>query len=281
MLQTYRLSYLLVQCKDIDRFILGKLLPKNVLMYKKNLMIKLNIKNDKWECEIDLSFIASDLRKIGNDQNIKAIYYPATYQYGNNQLMHKGAIFAFNTKKTILFYDPYGTYSKYGADYLEPMIRSLKAGSGIKVDKFHNKPEILKTQSIVLEKNNRRSSEYNNLVRLIEPDLDTKDNRVSIHDGKEYREQYDATYSTFKLLKKINPARIEIFGKFSSKICVTITIVETYHFFNNSLDEYYREISATNNPNEVIMKYLKKISDKFGIPNFKIESENYELCKNF
>lgn len=281
MLQTYRLSYLLVQCKNADRFILQKLLPKNVIMYKENLMIKLAIKNDKWECETDLSFIASDLRKIGNNRNIKAIYYQATYQYGDNRLMHKGAIFAFNTKKTILFYDPYGTYSKYGLDYLQPMIRSLNPGSDIKADKFHNKPEILKTQSIILEKNNRRSSEYNALVKSIEPDLDVKDNRISMHDGKQYREQYDATFSTFELLKKITPARIEIFGKYSSKICVTITIVETYHFFNNSLDEYYKEISVTNNPNEVIMKYLKKITDKFQIPEFKMESENHELCTNF
>lgn len=263
----FRIGYLLVQCQKYDLELTKKLLPKNVLMYSKTLDIKLVIENGKWVCKSDLSILNS-----GNPNSGKR-YFPVVYSYNNNRLRHKGAVFQDGQKT--LFYEPYGIYSKYNMDYLSTLQVKVPGS-----DSFHNFYRSFKVQSFVLATNNK--SDYAEQARLIDPELDTSDDRVSEHEGKNYKEPYDLTYSSFKLLDTIDEKTLRIFGTYNSKICVTITLVETWHHYRNTLTDFHDRLKKQVRPSLFIMNELKKILELSKVDTSVITKnmklDNLSLC---
>lgn len=276
IMEVFRIGYLLVQCQKYDLELTKKLLPKNVLMYNSVLDINLVIENGKWKCKSDLSPVKSISRKLKSNYS----YFPVVYSYNKNRLRHKGAIFISRsgTEVRVLFYEPYGIYSKYNMDYLSALQAEVPGS-----DSFHNYYRAFKTQSFVLATNNG-NSDYAREVRLInpDPDFDISDNRVSEHEGKKYREPYDATYSSFKLLETVNNDTLRIFGTYNSKICVTITLVETWHHYRNTLPDFHNRLKTQKRPSLFIMNELKKILESAKVDISAISKnaklDNLSLC---
>lgn len=287
MLKVFRLGLALMQCNKLAMDILHGILPKNVLMYKKNINIYLKIQDNEWVIDKITDFPVYTDKKSSISDGLPSVYYyySATYIYNGSSLQHKGAIFVSNNE--LSFYEPYGLYSKYELDYGSVLLDyANKLGYKSKLLKY-------KTQDHIITTNNALKTEFDAQMRNL--GYNTKeDSRFEIVEGKKYAERKDNTYYMFDYLKKLGNSKmdddevdklIKIFGLYNSKICVSITLVETWHYYHNSLPEFHNAIRKARYPSWFIFRELKQILDKTELvkkySELDLNSSNSDICYSF
>jgi hypothetical protein len=209
----------------------------------------------------------------------------------------------------IYFYEPYGTYIKYGMDYASPILEFLDCLnlSGYKSNTFHLEfmspkfyssyfysktvitPDQKKEseeksrikvategiQDIILKYNNRRKDEFNNHMEAFLADADNfplvKAKIINKLETPNKIRADDYTVTVVDLLSSVVNSHVPedqraqfkdlteraytLYGKYNSKSCVSITLVEMNAFLLNNLAKLYSDIKS-GDPNEVLLRYL-------------------------
>jgi hypothetical protein len=251
------------------------------------------------------SFLA--LINLYSRQPYKYIYISVIIDYGTNSgLSHQTALIVDVQRGQFLYYEPYGKYEKYGARYSGAVLEFLQQyrfpdkyyiggqGGNLKYDTWHNyfglpngiqtilmhahnatRDQFLVDKSTLMDELKRRSlPNYNKLAAKLYVDKDHPAHKD------------DYTFDTLKIMGYFvdNPIEVnnvtdrqyleqkalELYFKYNSKTCVTITLVEMNYFFTYLHNSTRQEQSAE----------LSKYYAEFGTyKNHKLVSELDQFIK--
>ena len=222
----------IIRCKLVDgKFVLDQIsfefYEGSIARGKDKLKLLMNTRN-----ETDMTTalkVLGVLMTTGVKKN-KA-FISITMNYGK-KMNHQCALVKIGDD--LLFYEPYGTYTKFGKDYFECLkdIGSLWQN----VKKYHEFLKIEKgIQTIILEKNNEHAIEKG-LKFSIEGDPDLTTRLVYVGESKQ---------------------DLDLYNRYSSKICVSITLVELSWFFKDKkLNNLYDFITKAEYPTTIIVDQL-------------------------
>lgn len=241
----------------------------------------------------------------------KYLFIPFILDYSQDiGIVHQCALLVNMEDGIFLFYEPYGTYIKYGHDYSRP-IRSyldiykdvlpnkyLTEENGItrvKYNTFHK--HFLQRddgiQNIILTKNNNMKNEfdikYNKLLDDIKINFDDLGQLIQkkIYDNKNPVNNTDYTINILNMLDcfdDYNPksdkkqyfvelwnTALEIYLYYNSKSCVSITLVEMGYLFDNiNMVDKYKSYVNTDKPNTILMQDLYNLINELYPENNKI-----------
>jgi hypothetical protein len=272
-----------------------------------NGLIDKNIRLDVYKI-ISLYSIAT-LIKIYKIHGFKYIFIPVIIDYGRGgDIQHQTAlIIDISTDQyKMIFYEPYGMYTKYGHSYKNAIKDLLQCFTGfvgfdniVPYTTYHDMLDITKKnggglQNIILTANNNKSVLFNfncgNIIKELikEFDIDlsyivteselSDDKTICILDILHAIDNINISNFTsekksiyYKILNDI----LTTYGVFNSKTCVTITIVELNKFFMFSQE--------SNNNIPLIKSKIRNMYDLYKTqnPNSVLMNEIYELANVF
>lgn len=255
------------------------------LIYK-NLMDS-NIKLDAYQI-VSIYCIAT-LIKLYRNQGFKYICIPVVINYGrDSHLLHQTALIIdisdYNCK--MIYYEPYGNYSKYGKSYKNAVKTLLNCFNGfecfvngVNYTTYHDIFGRYKKgiQQMMIEKNNGNSTIFQaKLNKVLDelkelfPNIDFK----KTYDKSNAVDTDDKTVLILGVLSNTDRLNIEslnqeqrqrylmLFHKllaqyccFNSKTCVSITIVELNDFFKFSQESNYNMIEIKKKVDEMYSHY--------------------------
>lgn len=205
-------------------------------------------------------------------------------------LVHQCALLVDLREGRFLFYEPYGKYSKYNADYSPAVVEFLEQyqfpakfyeNGKLRFDTWHHYFNLpIGIQSIVLDAHNQQREQYEldkqqyiaNLRRT-NPEM-AKHIIAQLERGKDapvHKDDY--TFDTLEIAGyfgkycdsdgQAENGALELYYKYNSKTCVTITITELDYFFtnlatlsftdqHNALLAYYNEFAQQKNKKLVV-----------------------------
>jgi hypothetical protein len=248
------------------------------------------------------------LIKLYKTKNFKYIFIPVVINYGRDcHLLHQTSlIIDISNQCKMIYYEPYGNYTKYGKSYKQAVNTLLKCfdgfmcfKTGINYTTYHdmfNRPK-QGIQQIMIEKNNANESVFRekferSVAKLKElfpnenfrksddspESADTDDKTVDI-----LGVLYNATYFDLDNVPSDKKQQyMEVFNQlltqyccFNSKTCVSITIVE--------MDKFFKFSQETNHDTEAIKVKVDEMYTKYDIeyPNEVLMTEIYRLIDLF
>jgi hypothetical protein len=225
-------------------------------------------------------FIANENCDERSNKKYNYLLIPVLVDCGLDPYMvHQCAIIVSYKTNEFIFYEPYGTYLKYGARYDLPMMDFMQIYNQIfdaKFTTFHDKFEIQNVaehlnargiQSIILTYNNLRVDEfkkerdemldllsdpkYKSFVATLKNTLNAKSklvetdytcNIIDTIDDFKYNKKYFQDDEKFMEAWDKN---YYLYAKYNSKTCVSITLVELYNFFINSNENTATDTNST------------------------------------
>lgn len=213
-------------------------------------------------------------------QHYKWICIPMTIDFGQDTgIVHQTMLIINPALRFIVFYEPYGTYIKYGRDYSKCILEWAKkdAPLGFEVTTFHAKFNIAKgIQQQILEANNKKADEFKKemdaLLELLKdtPILDTILHDIATDTNPVRNTDY--TVDTFVFMEylwkkdtKLSKKALELYAKYNSKTCVSITFVEIDAMIKGEhvLHELYTQFN-TENKNAILFRKLLDLSSAIG-----------------
>jgi hypothetical protein len=251
-------------------------LIKSNFYFLQNIDISSNIKNKTIE-NLNRSVDINNSKNIWHDSLIALIllYYKSTYKYLfipiiadysiDTGLYHQCALLVNFTDKIFLFYEPYGEYSKYEASYIPAVVEFLSEykfpdifyeNNKLRFDSWHHYFG-LKTgiQTILLNQNNNNKEQFDKekqiYINSLKPDVANKIKyNMEINKNKPIN-KYDYTMDTMYIIQYFNNIdwsniedenkALELYYKYNSKTCVTITLIELDFYFNLSEYSYNKQ----------------------------------------
>jgi len=211
------------------------------------------------------------LPDVLNSECAGHIFIPVVVDFGiDKNIVHQCALLACPADREFIFYEPYGIYTKYGRDYTDTMRGYKPAWS---FDTFHHKFGRPKGIQTYLLEFGAASPTYNaDLRRVLDglaavPELAAAV-RDEIADDADPVVATDRTYGTLHIAVAVYAAAavattagstelvdsaLELYGKYSAKICVPITLAEMAAFAEDRLDEFYAEVFAAEWPARAVM----------------------------
>ena len=223
----------------------------------------------------------------------KYVYIPITLDYGRNNNMHQAALIIDLTGK-FLFYEPYGLYTKYGKSYKNIICNFFKVFENCNLcNKLPSESDVFTTyhdfldleigiQTMIMIKNNDQINNFqieykdvcDNIIKefpnysIIPIDItDFKGIDKTIHIINLLSNLYDLPINSndkkYPIYLKILSDTLNIYNKYNSQTCVSITIIELNEFFKLA------DLSYTDKRTKLINLY-----NEFGI-----ESPNTILFK--
>lgn len=225
------------------------------------------------------------------ERNEKYIMMPIILYYENSDYSHKAAL--IYTEKELLFYEPYGTFQKFGTSY-KNALDSFNSILGVrKITLFHEKYNLgLGSQTIILNKNNN-NNKFNE-------ELDLINKAFKLPKPSEEDKNFDNTVDSIRIIDTIEnnaPHLLEnsylLFNKYSSKTCVTLTFIEMFLLSRGyDLKKYLDELAKREYPSYDIITLFdnilchlykdKMIDIKKKLSNLKLSNDEilmYLKCK--
>jgi hypothetical protein len=239
----------------------------------------------------------------------KYLFIPIILNYGiNKYLLHQTALIIDISQKHLkfIYYEPYGLYEKYGKSYKSCMGQLFKCfdgfiGDSISYQTYHDMFDIagIGIQKLILDSNNANIGEFNTEMNSLIDSVNINFPNTIQFDQRSYminnEELSDKTVYILNILEKIDSLDIskitniqkknyfkclnkalKLFYYFSSKTCVSITIVEMDNFFkvsseyNHDFDliksniiKYNLSYKSLRYPNSVIMDNIYKMINLF------------------
>jgi hypothetical protein len=206
------------------------------------------------------------VKKIGFGQ-YRYFFIPMVIDYGfGSYVVHQGGIILDANKRLAIVYEPYGRYEKMGIDYSNAIGDVLSVCfPDLTPTTFHKHlslPDGL--QSIILARNNAQAQQFNTEMDRLRQLL--KQKGVKVNERKDGTMSNDSTVVILDYMDRlryapdpeIRNAVIELYKKFTSKTCVTLTLIELYTFFTGDVNILYKKIDVEE-PNEQVFKLLKEI----------------------
>lgn len=217
----------------------------------------------------------------------KYLFFPVIVDYSvDTGLVHQCALLIDLQQGIFLFYEPYGIYKKYDAEYISPIREFLELYRF--PDKFYQPNLKLFTwheyfglatgvQSILLRAHNSKHQEFkqdcNTLFTQVLNKNPTKHSELTSAVNRNAKlpvNNDDYTYATLDILDYYNRNpdvdehqcnyALYIYYKYNSKTCVTLTLTELDYFFNNLADLSYDE--QKKNMQNYYVEYEKHLNSK-------------------
>ncbi len=220
-----------------------------------------------------------------SDSAYRYLFVPTIMDYNDEYFVHQCALLYDFHNCQFVFYDPYGSYSRHGVSYINAVNDALKPLSKtLSVQTYH---QLLgkKTglQTLALEYNTRDKSAFEKDLSVLlssipanirrEADAQIRKNRMSesykldftidaisvldlLYKEKQLEDK-SLDKSEDKSLDKSLDKAYELYHKYSSKSCVSITIVELDRFFAGRPIENF---PLENSPNDFIFAEIWKFA---------------------
>ena len=243
---------------------------------------------------ISIYTIAASIKLFSKEY--KYIYFPIIIDYGRNLSYSHQTALLIDVSGIILFYEPHGMYKKFSKSYAECICDLLtifkdvmNTPSTLRISTYHNFLQMDRgIQNIIMIKNNNNSTQFDDEFTHIIDDLkktyptEFEDNYkvasiIKTKDSLDKTFQIIALMSYFmkiniraftadetKILESFGNKLFDIYIKYTSQTCVTITLIEINKFLSlcesNSIadvDAKYKNISSE----------LKKMHAEFDVPN--------------
>lgn len=225
------------------------------------------------------------------------IMIPIILNYGrDDNFVHQTMLIVDFTGK-IMFYEPYGKYTKYNMDYSKCVCDLFSIFSIFFsyhrdsynhytiCDTYHKVYNLDRgIQDIIMQINNNKVDEfkmrYDELIKKIQtdfPDMDYNKNNISISDDKTIHivrlmsvlNNYNDYSDKKNEFNHIYEEAMKMYCSMNSKTCVTITLVEINYFLGipkkdqeKKIKELYNSFNVTN-PNNVLMDKLSNLLNIF------------------
>jgi hypothetical protein len=269
------------------------------------------------------SFLAL-IRRYTNS-TYRYMYVPVIIDYGNfSGLVHQTAMVVDLQEGRFLFYEPYGEYAKYGASYKNAVRDFLLkyqfpakyyAGSSrdsIKYSTWHDyfgQPTGI--QTILMRAHNQQQGSYqqdkatfmNQLKEISKhhhDELEARINQQKEHpahkddftfDTLEIASYFSHNYDEISPSSDIEMAAMDLYFKYNSKTCVTITLTEMDFFFayladvpldgqQRALTAYYSEFAKYDNQKlmERLDEFFKTAMDYEAIHDWAQRYSIRQMC---
>ena len=247
---------------------------------------KLNDKYEKWiktECkkhnnsdDVSPFSIINLLIKLYKDK-YKYVFIPVLLDYNipDLHIIHQASLIVDLKSNNLLFYEPYGKYEKNNKSYKESIINHFN--QLLPTITYHDHLGLdTGIQTIIKLKNNENIQELINLIESLTYDikkeiLDKKKVLDLITDDK-IAVILDILHN-YKLYDKF----IGFYCENNSQTCVSITLIELIHFFNDDNINY--DNFKIDRPNTFLYQELNKLLEQIK-DKLKIENINKVLTKN-
>jgi hypothetical protein len=224
---------------------------KNKIIENLNKSVNISNSENNWHN----SFLALVL--LYYKSKYKYLFLPIIVDYSiDNGLYHQCALLVNFTDNIFLFYEPYGEYIKYEASYIPAVIEFLSEynfpdvfyeNDKLRFDSWHHYFGLnTGIQTILLNTNNSKKEEFNKEKQefINTLDLETANkikHKLEINKDKPIN-KYDYTMDTMYIISYFNNLdwsniedennALELYYKYNSKTCVTITITELDFYFS-------------------------------------------------
>ncbi len=224
----------------------------------------------------------------------KYLFIPVILDYGQDiGLVHQCALLIDLKNNKFIFYEPYGTYMKYDRNYTDPIKKFLNIytgddyravlGQNYQFATFHS--EFIQMgegiQNIILTANNAHAAEFEKEREALLNDVKSTDEGLydaimrNIDADNNPVNNTDKTITALNILDEfeaappeshIGPFKIRalnLYGKYNSKTCVSITLIEMAAFFaGEKIADIYEQLKiAAVTPGEPNQILFKKLSD--------------------
>jgi len=260
-----KLAWVLLSCQKFADFMFLDLF-RTLGLECRFVDIQVRVDGDKWR-------LLSESRALTQAQVLSVCVH-----FKGSSVAHQCAMF---TKDNVWYlYDPYGTFEKLGKSYLEAFqqyARSVLPSATIKIYRGD-----IPIQTMMVEFNNKRHpefwSKYNKALATLPREL-----LQSIHTKlaePKLASELQADIDKNRVVMEVIPllpddhvwSFLAIFREFSSKLCVSITIVELCVIFGHATElpspshfyELFRD-SKKMSPNEVILTILQHLFTKHSL----------------
>lgn len=236
------------------------------------------------------------------------VFFPIVVDYNVDVgIVHQCALIVDLHQDLFLFYEPYGVYSKYSAEYSGAVRDFLQLYKWPKFEyKTWHQHFGMSTgiQSILLRKHNDMKAEYvadkdNYMAKLkvVGSPRDelarslAKKSGMPVHADDYTFDTLDIAYQYMRRSDEYDVDAFYLYYKYNSKTCVTITIIELDYFFSSLVDmdveqqkhhllDFYAEFEARLNAQ--LFDQLIKFARHFGRSSKLFSSINMplqEICK--
>jgi hypothetical protein len=214
---------------------------------------------------------------------------PVILDYGRGENFVHQTLLIIDFTGKIMFYEPYGNYSKYDKDYSKCICSLFSIfkvffpkNTNVVCDTYHNIYGLDEgIQSIIMKKNNERYEEFNvqydNIIKKIQfnfPDINYKKYDIPITDDKtvnilnliQVLNKYDKVHKSKKTeFNIIYDEVMKIYCSMNSKTCVSITLIEIDYFLKVPKNNQKQKILEFYNlfkvpiPNNILMNKLSQL----------------------
>lgn len=249
------------------------------------------------------------LIKLYRYRNFKYIFIPVVINYGrDSHLLHQTSLIIDISQDQckIIYYEPYGKYSKYGKSYKDAVGKLFQCFKGficfsneVKYTTYHDMLGITDgIQQILLNKNNIREEEFKKQYSVVVDKLfkEFPNNNFTINSNKPgSNDDEDKTVKILDILfntdyfdiDNLNDEKKKIYYEildiiltqyccFNSKTCVSITIVEMNKFFKYSQSSNHNLSIIKTKISEMYQSYINNST-----PNIVLMTEIYSLIDLF
>ena len=205
---------------------------------------------------------------------------PMILNYGKDlRLSHQTAFLYDQSRDVLIFYEPYGTYKKYGIDYknLFDPLRYILFGRHGKVVTFHKMYGFdIGLQMMIINNNKATTDAYTRELEHIKARYDKLSNsqwRSPTDDNK----KFDNTIESIRILGDVEKVALKngdkkllldayvLFYKYSAKTCVTLTFIDMFFFSRYGVEmirRFYKDVSMKKYPSVFLIDTFVSILRK-------------------
>lgn len=276
-----KLAWMMMTCRVFANYIFENICNEIGAKFLRTTLM-LCEKTDKWELEND-TCTGIDLQEYN--------WISVGVNYDTSSIGHQCAV--YQKDKIFYLYDPYGTFKKNNKSYYDAFRKQIQCQIGEHT--LHNHPLDSKDniQTIMLEYNNAHHRDfYNEYTQLLNrhPMIAQKIEAYFAKHPNELKEiQQDIDHNriitdVISIIWKCEGSAfnsfLELFWKYNSKLCVSITAVEMAAIFSNQQQSLY-ELVKTNPPNQVILSSLYelfKMHPAYNKLHFLFREPLHQIC---
>lgn len=199
------------------------------------------------------------------------VFMPVILNYGRDMRMsHQAALLYDREKNMLVFYEPYGTYEKYGIDYttLFNPLRYILFGQRGKVFTFHPVYGFTEgLQIMIINQNKKTSDVYARDLESIKKRYDSQTD-ASWRNPDDDNKKFDNSIESIRIIDDVERVAIRnrdkkllydaymLFYKYSAKTCVTLTFIDMFFFSRYGIEimqKFYKDVESSKYPSKFLI----------------------------
>ncbi len=208
------------------------------------------------------------------------VFLPVILNYGKDKNLSHQTAFLYDRKyNQLVFYEPYGTYEKYGINYGDVFnpISYILLGDEKSVSTFHQVHRLGRgTQQSVIEQNKLTADQFKQELGVVKT-MYEKISDDPWRQPKPENKSFDLTIESMRILDDVEDAAFDggdyemlykaymLFYKYSAKTCVTLTFIDMYIFSRYGpriLRKFYEDCGQQKHPSKFLVDTFGGILSK-------------------